>query len=255
MALLNRILLSIGIIFSVLAVAVLTYAAEEEEEATAAPVVAPAVEEVIVFAHDLCNPHELQKILNGGFEPIYGGLTLPGDNICGEAKCAQDYFTAGRKGGRITAIDESDRKFTIETSYSSNFENRITNLQKKYPEFEFKPEKISPPSGYYSLSLDVKFDEMFNADEKDIQIFCPTDSCTMVLFAISESNIYFIQRKNGDGSFKREFIIHPGLGSKVIPHLTAGSSAPDYRSHLEKCEYDPKSSSQDQGPGAKHRHP
>lgn len=193
-------------------------------------------EEIVVIGRkDFCIPKVMQQALNRDFENNYGGVHQPGWVHPDEGKSQNpNNYWIGARNTAVSSIDYKNKSLTLNAGYFHCKTTECESLLQKTPEISFtKDTKLdrggSSEYSYYSLSVTVEFDEMYNAHDKDVKVTCPEKTCDgVVMEAIPEGRLFYTAIRNGSVTTKR-LVVHGGLNSKIV---TTGSDVGEF----DKCE-------------------
>lgn len=182
-----------------------------------------------------CDPVQMRNRMRRNYEPSYGGLLKPGQDICGRAECVQEFHWNGNKGTTVSELNESEQKLTLISGYAScNVGEQCDREKSQYPRIEFLPAReTADPSRFksYFLKLNVKFDEMYDADYREVTVVCPEGSCFGVTMVNGSHHLIYTEKTQPDGRVVKRLVVNAVYGSKLKKTGT--------ETNFQKCEYTP----------------
>lgn len=204
-----------------------------------APAPSPVpVETIVVTARfDYCDPEVMQRRLSRSVRTTCMNCLLePGSNYCGAPSCAVDFFSAGIGNTTVRELDLKSKKLNLFSGYQSRTIESWEAWSARYPLVKVETGKdfksaLQDRHNYY-LSIPVNFDEMYDADFKEITVYCPSESCFGVNMNTSSGHMFYLEITQAGAPKIKKLIVNAGVGSKIKKQAGPEPS-------LERCQNSP----------------
>lgn len=207
----------------------------EDQNQSSSGTTTHALEPIVVTGRfDYCDPIQMRNRLRKNFEPSHGGLLKPGQDICGKPECVQEFFWNGNKGTVATEVNEATKSLLLKSGYASCRVGEQCDREKTQFPIEFLTGRDAPSSTvfkHYFLNLNLKFDEMYNADYKAVTVVCPESTCFGATLISGNNHMIYTEKKQADGKVVKRLVVNAVYGTKL---KKTGSE-----NNFEKCEYAP----------------
>lgn len=214
--------------------------ADEAEEPTEVSTEAANQEPVrletitVTARYDYCDPIQMRNRVNRNYEPSHGGLLKPGQNICGRPDCLQEFFWNGNKGTNVTEVNETAQTIGIKSGYAGCTAGAQCDSEKNQYPIEFLTGREAPSTPTYRsyfLKLNIKFDEMYDADYKAVDVICPEGACFGATLVNGTNHMIYTEKRQPDGRVVKRLVVNGVYGSKLKKTGT--------ESNFQKCEHTP----------------
>lgn len=222
-------------------VASLAFAEDGDEDSTNSnqvetPTEQPVTLETITVTarYDYCDPIQMRNRVNRNYEPSHGGLLKPGQNICGRPDCLQEFFWNGNKGTLISEVNETSQTISIKSGYAGCTVGAQCDSEKSQYPIDFLTDREAPSSSTYKsyfLKLNVKFDEMYDADYKAVDVICPEGTCFGATLINGSNHMIYTEKRQPDGRIVKRLVVNGVYGSKLKKAGTESS--------FQRCEHTP----------------
>ncbi len=200
-------------------------ATPEASQPAEEPSTMPAI--VVTARFDYCDPVIMQRRLPSDEALLTNFVNPPGFQIDKEPTRNPNFFDAGWKTANITDIDYTNQKLKVSASYMSCqtakcdaivSSNSSLTLEREL-RYGWDDESISR---HYTVSGEVEFSQMYDANYEDVQVPCPISTCRGIVFYGPRNRNYYTATRVGD-HIERKLVVNGAFNSRFVDSTTGST--------------------------------